>query len=470
MKQLSGDLKEEQQYFNKIFCPERTFDIVERPLAIGGRKAVMYSINGFTDEDRIQKIVQFYCGIKSADMPADVENFYQGYTPYGDTQMEKDTEKLMTACLAGMTILLVDGYVQGLIFDCRDYPSRGVQEPEKDKVQRGARDGFSETIVVNTALIRRRIRDPRLRMELYQVGTSSRTDVAILYMEGGPGEDLLKRIRERIENVEVSSLTMSQESLAECIYQESWLNPLPKFRYSERPDTTAASILENNVVVLVDNSPAAMILPSSIFDIVEEIDDYYFPPVTGTYIRLSRALISLLSLFLTPVYLLLMSYANQLPKALEFLIPAEAVHVPFLLQCLILELCIDGLRLASVNTPNMMSTPLSVIAGIVLGDFAVRSGWFNAEIMLYMAFVTVATYSQSSFEVGYAVKFMRIFLLIVTSFFKIPGFIIGTLLIIIMTVRNKTIAGTSYLYPVIPFHWKKLKDRLIRRRLPHSYK
>ncbi|MCD8052534.1 MAG: spore germination protein [Lachnospiraceae bacterium] len=469
MEQITGNIQTDQGYFHGILCPEKTFDVVERPLIIGGKEAVLYSINGFTDEGSVQRIVQFFCGIAEKDMPATPREFLEGFTPYGDVQTAADTEKLLTALLSGLTILLVDTYREGLIFDCREYPSRGVQEPEKDKVLRGSRDGFAENLVVNTALIRRRIRDPRLRTEIYQVGDRSRTDVAILYMEGGPEEGFLEKIRDRIQKVHVDALTMNQESLAECLYRAPWYNPLPKFRYSERPDTTAACLLENNVVVLVDNSPAAMILPSSVFDIVEEIDDYYFPPLTGTYIRLSRALVALVSLYLTPLYVLVMSYADRLPPALEFLLPAETVNVPILLQLLILELSIDGLRLASVNTPSMLSTPLSIIAGIVLGDFSVKSGWFNTDVMLYMAVVTVANYSHSSFELGYAIKFMRIFLLVMTSVFGIWGFALATAVILVLVARNKTIAGTSYLYPVIPFSWKKIKERLIRKRLPHSY-
>ena len=151
---------------------------------------------------------------------------------------------------------------------------------------------------------------------------------------------------------------MNQESLAECLYQRKWYNPFPKFKYTERPDTAAAQVLEGNLVILVDNSPSAMILPTTIFDVVEEADDYYFPPVTGTYLRLTRFLIALLTYFVTPTYLLLMNHRMWIPENLEFIILKEDPNVPLILQFLLLELAIDGLRLAAVNTPNMLSTPL----------------------------------------------------------------------------------------------------------------
>lgn len=235
-----------------------------------------------------------------------------------------------------------------------------------------------------------------------------------------------------MNSIHVDALTMNQESLAECLYPHKWYNPFPKFKFSERPDTAAASILEGNITFLVDNSPAAMILPSSVFDIIEEADDYYFPPVTGTYLRLSRMVISILTLLLTPTWLMLMQNPHLLPPWLEFLKLSEAPHVPLVFQLFILEFAIDGLRLAAINTPSMLTTPLSVIAGIVLGEYSVKSGWFNSETMLYMAFVTVANYSQASFELGYALKFMRLLLLLLTAIFNIWGYIAGNHLLCLL--------------------------------------
>ena len=289
-------------------------------------------------------------------------------------------------------------------------------------------------------------------------------------MKGRVDQNLLKTIKERIQSLHVDALTMNQESLAECLYPHKWYNPFPKFRFSERPDTAAASILEGNIIILVDNSPSCMILPSSVFDIIEEADDYYFPPVTGTYLRLSRMTVSLLTLFLTPLWLLLMQNPQWIPDWLQFIQIADEQFVPLIWQLLILEFAIDGLRLAAVNTPSMLTTPLSVIAGIVLGEYSVKSGWFNSETMLYMAFVTIANYSQASFEMGYALKFMRVILLILTSLFNLWGFIAGTVLCVCAVAFNKTIAGKSYIYPLIPFRFSELKKRFLRGRLPHQEK
>lgn len=203
--------------------------------------------------------------------------------------------------------------------------------------------------------------------------------------------------------------------------------------------------MEGNIAILVDNSPSAIIVPSSIFDIVEDADDYYFPPITGTYLRLSRFIINIAALLLSPTFLLLINNPNYIPDWLSFILIEDTINIPIIVQLLLLEFAIDGMRLASLNTPNMLSTPLSVVAGIVLGDFTVSSGWFNSEVMLYMAFVAVANYTQVNFELGYALKFMRLLLLVLTAMFNWIGFLIGCVIVIVSIVCNKTLSGRSYL-------------------------
>ena len=280
---------------------------------------------------------------------------------------------------------------------------------------------------------------------------------------------LVEELKKRINSINVDALTMNQESLAECLYKRKWYNPFPKFKYTERPDTAAACILEGNIVVLVDNSPSAMVIPTSVFDIVEEADDYYFPPITGTYLRMARFLIAFVALFLTPTYLLLMQNVELIPEGLLFTVIKETVNVPLIFQFLVLELAVDGLKLAALNTPSMLSTPLSIIAALVLGEFSVNSGWFNSEVMLYMAFVALANYTQASLELGYALKFMRMLILVLTSLFNITGYVVGVVITVLAVCLNRTVAGKSYIYPLIPFAPKEFVRRFLRVRTPHTY-
>lgn len=443
---VSASLQENVTYVNEMLPVEDSFDIVQRNIVIGGRNATFYFVDGFTKDESMLKLMDSFFSVTEEDMPASATAFSKKYVPYVEVDIIGDFDQIFRNILSGATCLFIDGYEACIVIDCRTYPARSVEEPDKDKSLRGSRDGFVETIVFNTALMRRRIRDTHLTMKMTEVGKSSRTDVAVCYMSDRVDQELLKKVMDKLSSINTDALTMNQQSLAECLMKRKWYNPFPKFKFTERPDTAAACLLEGKVVILVDNSPSAMILPTSVYDMIEEANDYYFPTLTGVYLKVTRGIIAFLTVFLTPVYLLFMQNLKWLPEMFTFVVVRDMVNVPLIWQLLILELAIDGLRLAAMNTPSMLSTPLSVIAGLVLGEFSVSSGWFNSEIMLGMAFVAVANYTQPNFELGYALKFMRLQLLILTALFNWIGFLAGILIIILSVCTNKTLTGRSYLH------------------------
>lgn len=444
-RKLSASFEENIRYMNEILPVKESFDIIRRDMVIGGKASVFYYIDGFIKDEVMLKIMDSFLSVTEEDMPDDAEGFIRKQVPYVEVDITDEFDQVIRDVLSGPACLFIDGYSECIILDCRTYPARSVDEPDKDRSLRGSRDGFVETIVFNTALMRRRIRDTHLVMEMTEAGQSSRTDIAICYMSDRVDMELLNNLKKRIENLQLGDLRMNQQSLAEALFKRKWFNPFPKFKYTERPDTAAACLLEGKVVILVDNSPSAMILPTSILDMIEEANDYYFPTMTGMYLKITRTLITIATVFFTPLYLLFMQNLEWLPDAFAFVAVRDTVNIPLVFQFLILELSIDGLRLAAMNTPTMLSTPLSVIAGIVMGEFSVQSGWFNSEVMLYMAFVAVANYTQPNFELGYALKFMRLMLLILTACFDLYGFIAGSILVVCFLVFNKTLSGRNYM-------------------------
>ena len=442
---VTASVKENVAYMNQVLPVKESFDLIERDIMIGEREASFFFIDGFMKDEIMLKVMDSFLKVRKEDMPASATGFARQCLPYVEVDTISDFDQVLRNLLSGTTCLFIDGYETCIVIDCRTYPARSVGEPEKDKSLRGSRDGFVETIVFNTALIRRRIRDPHLVMQMVEIGDSSRTDVALCYMSDRADEELLKNVKKRLQAIHTGDLRMNQQSLAEQLFKRKWFNPFPKFKFTERPDTAAACLLEGKVVILVDNSPSAMILPTSILDIIEEANDYYFPTLTQIYLKFSRGVITFLTVFLTPVFLLFMQNLEWLPDMFRFVALRDTVNIPLVLQFLLLEMAIDGLRLAALNTPSMLSTPLSVIAGIVMGEFSVQSGWFNSEVMLYMAFVAVANYTQPNFELGYALKFMRLLLLILTALFNWIGFAAGCVIIICSICFNKTLSGRSYL-------------------------
>ena len=294
-EKMTSSLQETMEYLNKTLDVDKNFDLVYRVIKVGGRDACMYFIDGFCKDELMQKMLQYFIDLKEDELPKDAHEMSKKYIPYVEVDLKDDWKQIIYFIMSGVFALFIDGYDKCLLIDSRTYPARNVSEPEKDKALRGSKDGFVETIVFNTALIRRRIRSTELRMELFHAGNSSQTDIVLCYMDSRVDHDFLEKLRERIQNIKVDALTMNQESLAECLYKKKWYNPFPKFKFTERPDTASAQILEGDIVILVDNSPSAMITPTSVFDVVEEADDYYFPPITGTYLRLSRFLIAVLT-------------------------------------------------------------------------------------------------------------------------------------------------------------------------------
>lgn len=462
---LSTHIDDNIALFKKTLHADESFDLISRPVQINRRRCCLFFIDGLIKDEVMEKVLEFFYSLDKEEDMRDANTFVKNCVPYVEVTVTDNSQQICMNILSGVSALFIDGFDQAIMIDSRTYPQRQTSEPEKDKSLRGSKDGFVETLISNTALLRRRIRDTNLRINAFVVGRESKTDVAVCYMDDKVDKQLLAKITKQIEAINVHSLTMNQQSLIEAIYKHKWYNPFPKIKYTERPDTAASSLLEGNIVILVDNSPSVLILPTSIFDIIEEADDYYFPPLTGTYIRFARYIVTLATLVITPLWLLALKNPDLVPKPFEFILITEPVNIPVFWQLMILELGIDGLRLASVNTPNSLSTSLSIIGAIALSDFAVTVGWFSTEAILYMAFVAIANYTQPSYELGYSLKFLRMLLLILTQLFNIWGFCAGIALTFVLLLTNKTVSGKSYLYPLIPFNGKALARKLIRTPL-----
>lgn len=452
------------------FRLKASFDLLGREVKVGSRRARLYLIDGFCKDDLMEKIMAYF--MKATDDViqglADTRAFADTYVPYVETDVVAKRGEFITAVLSGAVGMIVEGFTEAIVIDARTYPSRSVDEPENDRVLRGAHDGFVETIVFNTALIRRRIRDTTLTMEAHSAGEKAKTDIVICYMDGKAKPELLDVVRKKIDGIRINSLSMSQQSLIECLVPKQRYNPFPKVRYTERPDAAAASVLEGSIVILTDNSPAAMIIPTGIFDFLQDTNDYYMSPFVGSYMRIVRMIIFALTLLLIPVWYLLTKNPDHIPQWLDFIRIEEPNSVPVLVQLLIVELVIDAMRLASINTPNALSSSFGVIGALVLGEFAVSAGWFVPEVVLYMAFVALSNFAQPSFELGYAFKILRVVLIILVAFFDLWGLIGGVVLIALLLATTKTVTGQCYLYPLIPFNGSALLGLLIRRPISNK--
>ncbi len=431
------------------------FDIVRKKIMIGGRvEAVYYGINAFNNGQITEQIVEYLIRTEALAgfLPHDKESFLKNLIPYSESSTEADPEKAAYFVFAGTSALVVKGLEDIIIIDSRRYSTRSVGEPANDKVLRGPREGFIEALVVNTGLIRRRIRDSALRMEKHTIGKRTKTDVVLCYLEGKADKKLLKNIEDTLLSLELDGVNMGLESLAEVMIGGRWFNPFPRIRYTERPDAASAMIMEGSIILLCDNYPSAMILPTTFFSFTQDTNDFYFTPFIGKYLKNVRLAVYALSLILTPLWYLLITTPGILPEWLKFILPEGEQNVPVLLQLIGVEICIDGLKLASLNAPDTMSSSLGIIGGLLLGDFAVSVGWLSENVIFYMSFVAIANFTQPNFELGYAFKFMRMITLALTGLFHVWGFSFGIVLTLILILTTPTMRGAPcYLYPLIPF-------------------
>ncbi|MEE0772155.1 MAG: spore germination protein [Anaerovoracaceae bacterium] len=445
-----------------------SFDLLERRLNIGGRQATMFFADALTDAGMMQRVLFSLFSLKKQQMEGvdTAEVFIERNLAFLDTLVICDVDQAVKFLYSGLVPLMISGLDSVIIIDCRSYPSRGVEEPSKEKSLRGAKDGFVESMMTNIALIRRRIRDNNLIFKIYSVGDITKSDVSMAYMKTKADEDMVRKLDDILGSIKTKGLTVTEQTLVEEMTGKrmSRFNPFPKVRYTQRPDIIAAHLEEGKIAVIVDNSPTVILLPAGIFDFVQDVDDYYFTILTGNYFRLLRILNILIILFLTPVYLLFAEGDIPVHDAIRFFITEEEFAVSIFWQLILLEIAIDGLKLASLNTPESLGMSLSVIGALILGEFSVSSGWFVPQTILCMAVVALASFTQPSIELGYAIKFVRILMLIGAHFFGWPGVAAAFVLSVAVMAATKTIVGTSYLSPMVPWDGEKLKKLIFRTK------
>lgn len=461
---LKLSLEENIKIFKERLPIDESFDIIGRELNLSGTKAYLLFVDGFTKDEIMLRVLEDLQHLpKNEGKIYNVSDYMAKYVGYIEAETFTKIERMETAVLSGNTAIVFENQTEGILIDARTYPARGPAEPDLEKVTRGSRDGLVETIVFNTALIRRRIRDPHLIFEMHQIGTRSKTDIAIAYIDGLASNEILDDLRDRFKNIDVESLVMSEETLCELIYKSKWYNPLPQTRFTERPDVAGANLLEGHVAVLVDNSPAVLLLPTTIFHFSQHAEDYYQNPLVGTYTRWMRFISLFTALFVTPVWLLLVYNVDYLPKALQFFGPREEGVIPLFFQFILLEIGLYVLRIASIHTPNTLSSSLGIIGGLLLSEFAVKVGWITPETVLYMAIASICTFASPSIEFSLCIIIFRMMLLLLTGFFNLTGFLIGLGYILFLVFTTKTFHGFRYTWPLYPFNAQALSNILFRK-------
>ncbi|KML46088.1 spore gernimation protein GerA [Cytobacillus firmus] len=458
-------LKDNIEYLRDALGVDKSFDVIQLDVEYAEREMALYLVDGFVKDDILHYLMKMLAGLDAAQLEGDtLSRLIKTYIPYVEVETTDDLDKVVDMVLAGPTALVVDGIDEVILIDARTYPVRGPQEPDIERVVRGSRDGFVETLVFNTALTRRRIRDRTLRMEYMQVGRRSKTDVVVSYIEDIADPDMVKKIKESISKIDTDGLPMAEKSIEEFISGRHW-NPYPMVRYTERPDTAATHLYEGHVCIIVDGSPSVIITPTTFWHHLQHAEEYRNKPLVGAYLRFVRFLAVWASIFLLPLWYLFAIEPQLLPDALSYIGPNDTGELPLVVQFLMIELGLDMLRMAAIHTPSALATALGLVAALMIGQVAVEVGLFINEVILYLAIAAIGTFSTPSYEMSLANRLIRIGLLISTSIFHTYGYVVGILLMIIMLARMKSF-GVPYLWPFIPFNLRAFRDVLLRSPIP----
>lgn len=463
---LSTSLNTNIQLFHQLLPLDSSFDFITRKITLGNAGCYFISINGMCDLEIMQRLFsdieaedfQALAGKNKEKLPQLIKDqFYYAQISFTDS-----IDLMIHSVLSGPSLLFIDGYAQGLIIDTRKYPSRSTEEADTEKVIRGAKDGFVETLLTNCNLLRRRLRTPDLVFSLHTIGSLSSTDVAVSYLSHACDHSLLKEIQHKLDTLNTTCLTMGIHSLKELLVKKSFFHPMPDFFLTSRPDVAASYLAEGYILILADNSPFAMILPCNIFQFTQNPEDYYKSPLVGTYLRILRFLCLLISLFFLPLILYFDYHPEYLPSDLQMMLPKEDSMLAVFIYILFIELGLDLFKYASSHSANGYSSSLAIVGGLLIGDIATKLSWTSDEILFYGAATLLSSFAISNIELSDAVKIYRLFLLLMVGFFPDFGLWAGLFLLLCSVLTTPSFGKKSYFWPLFPFSAQNISTLIFR--------
>ncbi|MCK9267797.1 MAG: spore germination protein [Alkaliphilus sp.] len=454
-------------------------DVLYREIKIGvegNYRAVIISIDGMTDKDILNDYVLKNLMINSRIAPPDIgilkrhiSDVIKDKTLSAAEMKEiKTIEQAVEDILIGDTVLILDNYDKIIVIGTKGWEKRGVTEPETENVVRGPREGFIETLRVNTTMIRRRIRDHKLKIKGYQIGKRSKTDVSVLYIEDLVDEDVLKELDKRLRAIDIDAIIDS--GYIEQFIEDDWRSIFPQVQNTERPDVAAAALYEGRAVIVVDNSPFVLIIPSGFNAMVQSAEDYYERWGIATFLRILRYISLLVSLYTPALYIAVTAFHPQmLPAKLLISIAANRTGVPFpsVLEAVIMEIILEILREAGVRLPGPIGQTIGIVGAIVIGQAAVDAGIVGSIMIIVVSITAIASFATPSFNLAAGVRLLRFGLIIASAILGLYGIMLVTILILIHLCSLKSF-GVPYLTPYTAYvkQHSDLKDTFIRAPWP----
>ncbi|TWI57819.1 spore germination protein [Halalkalibacter nanhaiisediminis] len=462
---VSKDYTENIEFLKKELAVDASFDLIYLELEHGERDMALFMVDGFAKDVALTQIQRELSRLTASELEErPLDKLMKNQIPYVELSTSTDLDEVIDQVLSGPAALVVEGLEQIILLDTREYPVRGPEEPDTEQVIRGSKDGFVETLVMNTALIRRRVRDRTMRVEYVSVGRRSKSDLALSYIADIADQEYVKKIKKALEKIDTDGLPMADKTVEEYVFGHHY-NPYPMVRYTERPDVAATHLFEGHILILVDGSPSVMIAPTTFWHHLQHAEEYRQKPVVGASLRLVRFVAVWVSLFLLPLWYFLASNEQFVPEVLSFIGAEKEGSIPLFVQFLAAEIGIEMLRMAAIHTPNALATALGLVSALLIGEVAINVGLFSPEVVLYLAVAVVGTFATPSYEMSLANRLIRVALLILVAIFGLGGLVIGTTVWFLMLVHLHVL-NTPYMWPFLPFNSRAFRDVILRAPMP----
>ena len=435
MEKISRSMKENQVTV-QLLCAGCD-DIIVRPMRLGVKEQVDCLVvyiesavsNMMLEDSVIGKLLNHLWELDEEEIRRAVEENGLGIS---DVKELETMEECMAALLAGNAIFFLDGYERALKIGSKGYPDMGVVKADSEKVLRGSKEAFSESAKVNTALVRKRIRTTDLKVEELFVGQQSNTLIALVYMENLAYPNLLAEIKERIGKVPIDSVLDS--GIVEQLTADTWYSPFPQFQTTERPDRAAAAVLEGRILLLCDNTPVSLLMPTTMNSLLQTGDDYYGHFEIASLLRCLRYLAVFLAFSLPGLYLAVTGFHPQILPTNLILSMAQArrgVPFPAMVEVLLLEISFELMREAGLRMPGPIGDMIGIVGGLIIGQAAVTANLISPIIVIIDALTALGSFSIPNEELSEAFRLLKYGMIFLCGFFGLYGFVVGWLLLLI---------------------------------------
>ncbi|MEW9670573.1 spore germination protein [Ammoniphilus sp. 3BR4] len=448
-------------------------DIISREIMIGRStelKAALFFTDGLANNQTIYESIMASLMMLNIDEKDWKQIMQQGnlltrlkekVLTNGDIQEVDDLGQLLSSLLSGQTIILVDGHDKALAVSTEGWEDRGVTEASAQTVIRGPREAFSESLRTNTALVRRRIKDPNLWMESQKIGRVTQTNVAIMYVKGIADDKIIDEVRQRLGEIDIDGILES--GYIEELIQDETFTPFPTIYNTERPDVIAAGLLEGRIAIFVDGTPFVLLVPALFVQYLQAAEDYYHRSDFGL-LRILRYLALGIALFGPSLYVAITTFHQEMlptPLLISLASQREGVPFPAFIEALMMEVAFEILREAGVRMPRAVGQAVSIVGALVIGQAAVEAGIVSAAMVIVVSITAIANFVLPAFNMAIAIRILRFGFIGLGAAFGLFGILLGIIALLLHLTSLRSF-GVPYMSPMAPFNLADQKDAIFR--------